>query len=97
MARKKYGLGKKVLTESPDRIRTNGLFPINLATNKKGSCLFRGTNLDGENFCPNAEYCHTQDDELTEFRCLMRERFIYGRLIADIGTIALRYEIRQRK
>jgi hypothetical protein len=96
------GLGKKVLDEEgfeefPDRPRTNGLFPVNLATNKDGGCLFEGTKLDGENFCPNAEYCHTQDDELTEFRCLMRERFIYERMLADIGTMPVYYEVRQRK
>jgi hypothetical protein len=98
MAKKSHkGLGKKVLEdedfeEFPDRPMTNGLFPVNLARKAGGGCKFSETGL-----CPNSEYCSTQDDELTEFRCLMREKFIYQGILAGIGTMPVYYDVRQRR
>jgi hypothetical protein len=103
MARKsRKGLGKKVLDEDfeefPDRVMTNNLFPVSLARERDGACIFTSIDLStGKSFCPNAEYCHTADDELTEFRCLMRERFIYEGIIAKIGQMPVYYDIRQRR
>jgi hypothetical protein len=97
--KKSKGLGKKVLEdeEVPDRSTTNNLFPVDIARKPGGGCLFNGTELNGETFCPNAEYCSTQNDELTEFRCLMRERFVYERILSGITTMPIDYNARQRK
>jgi hypothetical protein len=108
MARKpnkksRKGLRKKVLDdedfeEVSDRVMTNKIFPVDFARDKEGGCLFRTMHLTlGQTFCPNAEYCDGLDDELTEFRCLMRERFIYEKLIAGIGQMPVYYDARQRR
>jgi hypothetical protein len=82
----------------------NEIFPANMAKNKEGRCIFAAAGQ-----CPNADYCNVEEDREyfpieddtglkgIEFRCIMRERFIYGNMIADIRENFPYYPNRTRR